>query len=408
MPEAGEGQFSSEGSVHLDAVRGVAALVVVLGHTRSLYFTSTSTSDSTARAATDAERKDQLPAAVAPPGTVQAPVTRITIGNEAVMIFFVLSGFLVGGSVLRSLGKNKFSWNDYLMKRLTRLWVVLIPALLVGFAIDHAGVAFFGAQSIYGAPPEQLIVARDLAMRLTIPTLLGNMFFTQGILVDNLGVNESLWSLTFEFWYYILFPLLAIVLLSRSKLTSKAISVVGVAAISYFVGSLILLHLPIWILGAVVAWLPAKLSERTARILALVVGIVLVLSMPMLRAVPVSIYAAEWAMAIGSGCLIYLIKHLESQRRPNWYSAVSGFFSRISYTLYLVHLPLAVFLCAMLNRPWHVWAKNAGNLTIWAATDVAVVLLAYGFYLLFEANTDAVRKAVMVWAKRERPPVSAD
>ena len=331
-----------------------------------------------------------------------APGTKITIGNEAVMIFFVLSGFLVGGSVLRSLKKNRFSWSDYLTKRLTRLWVVLIPALLVGYAIDHAGVAFFGAHSIYASPPGQLIVGGDLASRLGILTLVGNLFFTQGILVQNLGVNESLWSLTFEFWYYLLFPLLAVALLSRLKLTGRVLAVACFAAVSYFVGSWIMLHFPIWMLGAAVAWLPAKLSERTARALALVMALVLVLSMPVFRAASVSIYLAEWGMAIGSGCLIYLIKHLESRRRPDWYSAVSGFFSRISYTLYLVHLPLAVLLCAVLNRPWHIWAKTGANLAIWIATNVFVIVVAYGFYRLFEANTDAVRKAITGWAKRER------
>jgi peptidoglycan/LPS O-acetylase OafA/YrhL len=380
MPEVEEGQFSTEGSVHLDALRGLAALVVVLGHTRSLYFSSTS----------------KEPAATAPPTAATAilpgspaglplPSTKITIGNEAVMIFFVLSGFLVGGSVLRSFRKNRFSWSDYLTKRLTRLWVVLIPALIMGFAIDHAGLAHFGANSIYGSPPGQLIVVGDLASRLGIPTLLGNLFFTQGILVEDFGVNESLWSLTFEFWYYILFPLMAVVLLSRWKLTGRSIALVCFAAISYFVGPIVMLHFPIWILGAGVAWLPSKLTERMARVLALVMAVILILLMPVLRAASVKIYVAEWVMAIGSGCLIYFVKHLESGRRPDWYSAVSGFFSRISYTLYLVHLPLAVFLCAALNRPWHIWAKTGGNLAIWLATDVAVIVVAYGFYRLFEA-----------------------
>lgn len=398
MPEVEEGQFSTEGSVHLDAVRGLAALVVVLGHTRSLYFSSTST---------------QKPLAVAPlpTGTVALPggpqaapvsITKITIGNEAVMIFFVLSGFLVGGSVLRSLRKKSFSWKDYLTKRLTRLWVVLIPALAVGYAIDHAGVGLFGADSIYGSPPGQLIVTGDLGSRLGIVTLLGNLFFTQGILVPDFGVNESLWSLTFEFWYYILFPLLAVALLSHLKLVPRVAAVACFAVASYFVGPWIMLHFPIWMLGAAVAWFPAKLSERTARLLALAMAVLLVVSMPVLRAASVSIYAAEWTMAIGSGCLIYLIKHLENRRRPDWYSTVSGFFSRISYTLYLIHLPLAVLLCAVLNRPWHIWPKTGSNLALWMATNVIVIAATYGFYRIFEANTDAVRKTITGWAKRKR------
>jgi peptidoglycan/LPS O-acetylase OafA/YrhL len=411
MPEVEEGQFSAEGSVHLDAIRGLAALIVVFGHTRSLYFTSTAVPRENPKAGSvpapgaSSVRADETVAAAKSPVPGSVSNTKITIGNEAVMIFFVLSGFLVGGSVLRSLRKKSWLWRDYLTKRLTRLWVVLIPALIAGLVIDHAGQWLFGMRSIYGSPPGQLIVVGDLASRLGLATLLGNLFFTQGILVQDFGVNESLWSLTFEFWYYILFPLLAVALLSRSKVASRVAGVAGFAAISYFVGPWIMMHFPIWMLGAAVAWLPAKLPERTARVLAALLAALLLLSMPVLRAAPLSIYSAEWTMAIGSGCLIYLVKHLKQQRRSDWYSVVSGFFSRISYTMYLVHLPLAVFLCAMLNRPWHIWAKTGANLAIWFATNVTLILISYGFYLLFEANTDAVRKAITGRWKRARVTV---
>jgi peptidoglycan/LPS O-acetylase OafA/YrhL len=406
MPEVEEGQFYTEGSVHLDAVRGLAALVVVLGHTRSLYFTSIAAPPASVISGTVADVARSKDAVATSLSSVAAPRVKITIGNEAVMIFFVLSGFLVGGSVLRSLRKNTWSWSDYLTKRLTRLWVVLVPALLAGFVIDRAGIALFGPQSIYGSPAGQVIVVGNLASRLNVSTLLGNLFFTQGILVQDFGVNESLWSLTFEFWYYILFPLLAIALLGRLKVSGRVVSILCLAAISYFVGPWIMMHFPIWMLGAAVALLPVRLPERAARILAAVVAVALILSMGLLRAAPVSIYVAEWGMAVGSGCLIYLIKQLKSKRRPDWYSAVAGFFSRISYTLYLVHLPLAVFVCAMVNRPWHIWARTGGNLAIWMVTNVVVIAITCGFYRLFEANTWDGRRSGSGSQRRRLPKVS--
>lgn len=395
MPQVEEGKFSTEGSVHLDALRGLAALVVVLGHTRSLFFSSTAAPQTTS-AGLQTTSLDAVPqtSVVVSGQTAAIAEPRITIGNEAVMIFFVLSGFLVGGSVLRSFRKNIWSWSDYLIKRLTRLWVVLIPALVLGLVVDHAGIRLFGSQSIYGSPAGQLIVVGDLLDRLRLQVFLGNLFFTQQVLVNNFGVNESLWSLAFEFWYYILFPLMMIVIVSRSKLSHRVLAVCGFAAISYFIGPWIMEHFPVWILGALIAWLPLKLSERMARRLALATAVVLVIAMPLVRKVPISIYKAEWVFAVLSACLIYLVKHMGQKRRPDWYSVVSGFFSRISYTLYLVHLPLAVFACGWLNRPWHVWAKTGLNLSVWFAVNVVVVGLAYLFYRLFEANTDSIRKMV--------------
>jgi peptidoglycan/LPS O-acetylase OafA/YrhL len=404
MPQVEEGRFSSEGSVHLDALRGLAALVVVLGHTRSLYFSSSAAAPAFPGTGTN----PAAPAArTAPSSPPPVPSLRITMGNEAVMIFFVLSGFLVGGSVLRSFRKGIWSWSDYLTKRLTRLWVVLVPALVLGYAIDHAGIRIFGPHSIYGSPPGQLIVNGDLPARLGLPTLVGNLFFTQGILTADFGVNESLWSLAFEFWYYLLFPLLAVMMLGRARPVFRLLALAGFAAIGYFVGPWIMAHLPIWMLGALVAWLPLRLSEPTARRLALATSLVLVAAMPLMRKVPVSVYQAEWVFALLSGCLIYLVKHLTRTMHPGrrhlgWYAALSGFFSRISYTLYLVHLPLAVFVCGLLNRPWHIWAKTGPNLALWFAMNVAVVGVAYLFYRLFEANTDPVRKSVARFLARRK------
>ena len=42
-------------------------------------------------------------------------------GNQAVMVFFVLSGYFIGTSVCESLDARRWSWRVYLVNRLTRL-----------------------------------------------------------------------------------------------------------------------------------------------------------------------------------------------------------------------------------------------------------------------------------------------
>jgi len=104
----------SASSDHLDLVRGGAALAVMLGHLRNLFFVDFSE--------------------VAGNSTPLVEIVYLVTGfsHYAVMIFFVLSGFLVGGSVLRGRMDGTWSWSLYSTNRLTRLWVVLIPALLLG------------------------------------------------------------------------------------------------------------------------------------------------------------------------------------------------------------------------------------------------------------------------------------
>jgi peptidoglycan/LPS O-acetylase OafA/YrhL len=121
-----------QSSVHLDAVRGLAALVVLVGHNRDLYFSPVISKQ---RASVQPASSPTLTARPAAPG-------QITMGNEAVMLFFVLSGYLVGGAVLRALSRGVWSWGDYLIRRLTRLYVVLIPGLIFGVALDLWGCTY--------------------------------------------------------------------------------------------------------------------------------------------------------------------------------------------------------------------------------------------------------------------------
>ena len=223
-------------SVNLDAIRGLAALVVVAGHARGLFFGSVIEP----RAA---------------PGPIQH-LTQInpehlTIGHEAVMVFFVLSGYLVGGSVLRQIAANRWSWNDYILKRLVRLWVVLIPVMFIGLGLDVVGHTFFaGSGSLYGIPPGQdYVQANTFSARMTFSTLIGNILFLQTILVPTAGTNIPLWSLAYEFWYYMAFPLVAIACDGRSSKKKSLVYLLAALGILLFIGShagLFVFHMVSW------------------------------------------------------------------------------------------------------------------------------------------------------------------
>jgi peptidoglycan/LPS O-acetylase OafA/YrhL len=66
--------------------------------------------------------------------------------------------------------------------------------------------------------------------------------------------------------------------------------------------------------------------------------------------------------------------------------------------LYLVHLPLAVFLCACINTPWRHWDKSPSHLALFLLLNIVLVFFSYAFYLLFEANTDRIRR--MLFSRR--------
>jgi len=175
----------------LDLVRGLSALAVMVMHARGFFLYDLSES--------------QFPNLF-----IKAFYFLTGLGHEAVVVFFVLSGYFVGGSVLQAIQGTGFSTSRYALVRLTRLWTVLLPALVMTFAVDRLG-AHFNPGAYAGTLRQAFMSGPDL----TCPAawgpdaFLGNLFFLQTISAPVYGSNGPLWSLANEFWYYVLFPLLA-------------------------------------------------------------------------------------------------------------------------------------------------------------------------------------------------------
>jgi peptidoglycan/LPS O-acetylase OafA/YrhL len=377
-PEVGTRPWSS---VHLNAIRGAAALIVLLGHARSLFFSSFTANSQPVPAANYVARGNHT-----------------TVGEEAVIVFFVLSGYLVGGSVIRSVQNGTWSWKSYLFKRITRLWVVLIPALFFGISLDVLGMHLFeSATSIYAGPASTL-VPHDLAARLSWKVIAANALFLQGILSPTAGTNNSLWSLAYEWWYYLQFPLL---MLAFSKTTKPSIRVLYLASLlgsAFFVGTEIVALFPTWLLGAAIAALPVTKLSKAFAIPLLTFSISCLV---LVKRFDVSRYGAAWGVAIAFSLILFCAVRQRGSCTNIVYRRVAGFFSDISYTLYLIHLPLAIFICALVDRPWHYYSLSVKNISMFILMNAAVVVAAAIFHRMFEGNTDRIRRVLANKSKDE-------
>jgi peptidoglycan/LPS O-acetylase OafA/YrhL len=76
-------------------------------------------------------------------------------------------------------------------------------------------------------------------------------------------------------------------------------------------------------------------------------------------------------------------------------------------TLYLVHVPILIFLCACVNNPWNIWPGTLVNFAIILLICGLTMAFAFGFYLVFEANTDIVRNFITGPLLRETSPVAS-
>ncbi|MBR8836484.1 MAG: acyltransferase [Stigonema ocellatum SAG 48.90 = DSM 106950] len=115
--------------------------------------------------------------------------TLFRFGQEAVIIFFLLSGFVMNFSYQKSSDKR---FNVYFMKRFLRIYIPLVFILLLGYLIESAKSGFF-------VDPQLDVLIKNILMLQDVGALKPN------VIVEPYMHNSPLWSLSYEWWFYMLF-----------------------------------------------------------------------------------------------------------------------------------------------------------------------------------------------------------
>ncbi|HEX3846969.1 MAG TPA: acyltransferase [Steroidobacteraceae bacterium] len=368
----------STASVLLDALRAGAAFMVVLGHWRSALFVDF--------------------AEVHSHRSLLAPVYLLSgAAQEAVLLFFALSGYLIAGSILEAWRRGAWSWRKYWTHRLVRLWIVLLPALLAGALWDRWGIHLGAAPALY-AGDDAHGLTRNVATALSWRGLLGNAAFLQTILVPPFGSNVALWSLASEFWYYALFPLL--VCIARAFMRPAAQTLACAAALGAVVfllrdNAFVLPLFPVWLMGALLHALPRKVTTARERAGATAAFALLLLFTPLIRPTYLIGNLKVGDLTFGAGTAAYLWILLGASRpaRPSWPNRLARWSAGFSYTLYAVHTPPLIFAAAFLVHDSR-WMPDGTKALI--ATGLLILIIAYAWLLglVTEARTDQVRTRV--------------
>lgn len=222
-------------SAYLDIVRFLAALVVFLGHAAGTQWT-------------------------------QGFLWQLgSYGDTCVVIFFVLSGFVIAWVA----DHKESNWWTYGANRVARLWSVVIPALVLTCAIDYAGVRI--APALYLDQP--WFNGDHLELRYLLSFLLVHETWYIGYAP---GTNQPFWSLGYEAFYYLVFGLLTFYKGRAKKLVLVGMFVLG--------GPLMLALFPIWMAGVLAYRTTGKYSLSAPAALALFTASTLLLVLaPVLR-----------------------------------------------------------------------------------------------------------------------------
>lgn len=281
-----------------------------------------------------------------------------THGWLGVEIFFVISGFIIPYSLHRSAYRVS-DYPKFLLKRVLRLDPPYLLAVLLAILVGWIAAQF----PSYRAEPYQVSVPQVLLHLAYINTFFGYEW-----------VNAVFWTLAIEFQYYLAVGLLFPVVAHRSLAVRVALGLVlGVLAVLLPEKRFLFSWLFLFMLGMLAFHWHAKLIGRYALIVGLVVlGAGCVVTLGSLRA----------SVGVMTALVIALVQF---KARPLM------FLGMISYSLYLIHVPIG---CKLVNLGGRYVTNPAMSLALIAAALGAVVFGAWVLYICVERPAQRWSSAV--------------
>ncbi len=312
----------------LDGLRGLAAAVVLLHHSLLVQPTLSAPyygHDASSSAA----------------WFVATPLHLMWAGGEAVLVFFVLSGFVL---VRQQTGPHRLPWAGYYPSRLVRLYLPVVAAVLLAaisaWIVPRAALA-----------DRQSEWMRDHQGPVTVWSILRNT-----TLASPDFLNSPLWSLRQEVVFSLLLPMavLAVVLVRRARL-AVAVPVILLSALGSTLDNVWLTYLPVFLVGALLASAHGHRRLRLPGVggpLLAGLGVLLVTarwwSGPVDDRVPLLVPAA---VLVGASAIVVVAigwdpaRRLLERRTLQW-------LGKVSFSLYLVHEPIVVLIGTLFPERW--------------------------------------------------------
>lgn len=270
-------------------------------------------------------------------------------GFVGVDIFFVISGYLITSLIIEDVQKNQFSVIDFFERRIRRIIPLLTFVSLFFLLVS-------------------MILLRGNNLLELSNTILSSIFFFSNYFfifkevqygVDSNSINPFLhtWSLSIEEQYYILFPLL--VLLLKKKLTFLKLSIITIFLISLYLCiygfknypniNFFLFSSRIWeiLLGSLIALIPnCKIKNKLTTNFFTIFGIILILYS--------SFYFSDidenfpsiknLIPTIGTAVFIYFSNGNNDLVSKFLSLKLFIFLGKISFSLYLIHMPVITLI----------------------------------------------------------------
>lgn len=303
----------------------------------------------------------------------------VVIAHSSVMIFFVMSGYLIGMSIQNNVIKNSyFNLSEYASSRFNRIYPPLVFTSLLCIILFLLAPYVFESGSSNFASNDSYLSNKSLT--ITAKELLSSLTFTNGFLPVTVRFNSPLWSLPFEVWYYIAFGLLATRKVGLIFVSILLFSVISIANERFFYYSLV------WIAGFIASYINAN------KLIIKLIAVILFLYFGYLAANNAYIFIGNgqdlepYKLSFG---LFFAFFVLLAIKTYDIKFNVLPFTARFSYTLYIIHFPIMLFFIGCYESL--IISSPKLSALIGGCSMIATIIIAYWSSKVFE-NKKAIDK----------------
>lgn len=311
-------------------------------------------------------------------------------GFMGVELFFALSGFLIGGILIRL---SRGGGTHWLRGFYARRWFRTLPNYYL-FLLVNVLLVLFG---IYSAE---------------LKAVWKYLFFIQNLFGPHPLFFSEAWSLALEEVFYLLFPLLFLLLgrlLGLQPARSILVVAVTVIVLSLVARLLVANSIEMWdtglrkvvflrfdtlMFGVLLAWMVDR-HPRWLRKPGLATGMTMIFVACVIyyglatdAELNESFFAKTLYLSlVPVGCAGLLLIGIE-RRLPGWLATASGFLARISYSVYLVNIPVMLILIHLFGC---CESSRLGAWGMWLAFMVLTLAISHGVYEAYEKRFNALR-----------------